>query len=77
MTLIGIEEPELTVHPGVLPMLYDFLIQASRRSQVLITTHSPDLLNHLARFWEGELPASPAEIPLGRSLALPGSRKAI
>ncbi|MGP0064508.1 MAG: AAA family ATPase [Isosphaeraceae bacterium] len=47
LTLIGIEEPELTVHPGALPMLYDFLVQASQRSQVLITTHSPDLLGLL------------------------------
>jgi predicted ATPase len=47
LSLIGIEEPELTVHPGVLPLLYDFLMQASRRSQVLITTHSPDLLGLL------------------------------
>jgi predicted ATPase len=47
LTLIGIEEPELTVHPGALPLLYDFLVQASKRSQVLITTHSPDLLGLL------------------------------
>ncbi len=47
LTLIGIEEPELTVHPGALPLLYDFLVQASERSQVLITTHSPDLLSLL------------------------------
>jgi len=47
LTLIGIEEPELTVHPGALPLLYDFLVQASERSQVLITTYSPDLLGLL------------------------------
>lgn len=47
LTLIGIEEPELTVHPGVLPLLYDSLIQASRRSQVLITTYNPDSLGLL------------------------------
>jgi len=43
--VIGIEEPELTVHPGAIPLLYDFLQQASRRSQVLVTTHSPELLD--------------------------------
>ena len=43
--VIGIEEPELTVHPGAIPLLYDFLKQASRRSQVLVTTHSPELLD--------------------------------
>ncbi len=45
--VIGIEEPELTVHPGAIPLLYDFLMQASRRSQVLITTHSPELLDQI------------------------------
>lgn len=45
LPLIGVEEPELTVHPGVLPLLMDYLRQASRRSQVLITTHSPELLD--------------------------------
>ena len=43
--VIGIEEPELTVHPGAIPLLYDFLKQASVRSQVLVTTHSPELLD--------------------------------
>lgn len=47
LTLIGIEEPELTIHPGALRLLYDFLEEASTRSQVVITTHSPDLLEHL------------------------------
>lgn len=43
--VIGIEEPELTVHPGAIPLLFDFLQQASHRSQVLVTTHSPELLD--------------------------------
>jgi predicted ATPase len=45
--LIGFEEPELAVHPGALPVLYDFLREASARSQILITTHSSDLLDLL------------------------------
>ena len=44
-TLIGIEEPELCVHPGMLPLLFDLLNEASTRGQVLITTHSPELLS--------------------------------
>ncbi len=44
---IGIEEPELTVHPGALPLLYDYLLEASERSQILVTTHSPLLLDYL------------------------------
>lgn len=47
LALVGIEEPELTIHPGALPIVYDFLKEASFRSQVLITTHSPDLLGLL------------------------------
>jgi predicted ATPase len=45
--VICIEEPELTVHPGAIPLLYDFLKQASKRSQVLVTTHSPELLDRM------------------------------
>lgn len=44
LTLVGIEEPELTIHPGAIPVVYDFITEAADRSQVLITTHSPDLL---------------------------------
>lgn len=43
--VIGIEEPELTVHPGAIPLLFDFLKQATERSQVILTTHSPELLD--------------------------------
>jgi predicted ATPase len=42
--LLAIEEPELTIHPGALGVLCDALKEASARSQVLITTHSPDLI---------------------------------
>jgi predicted ATPase len=44
--VIGIEEPELTVHPGAIPLLYDHLNQATEESQVIITTHSPEMLDH-------------------------------
>ncbi len=45
LPVIGVEEPELTVHPGALPMLYDYLLQASEGSQVLVTTHSPLIID--------------------------------
>ena len=45
-TLIGIEEPESTIHPGAAAILTDALIEGSARHQVLVTTHSPDLLDH-------------------------------
>jgi predicted ATPase len=43
---IAIEEPELTIHPGALSVLCDALQEASLRSQVLVTTHSPELVSH-------------------------------
>lgn len=43
--VIGIEEPELTVHPGAIPLLHDYLTQATKRGQVIVTTHSPELLD--------------------------------
>ena len=45
LSVVGIEEPELTVHPGAIPLLYDYLNQASEMSQVLFTTHSPLILD--------------------------------
>lgn len=45
LAIIGIEEPELTIHPGAIELIFDFLKQASRNSQIIITTHSPDLLD--------------------------------
>lgn len=47
LTLVGIEEPELTVHVGAIPLLYDYLKEASRRGQVLLTTHCIELLEKL------------------------------
>ena len=47
ISLIGIEEPELTVHPGALAVLADLLNEASMRSQVIVTTHSPDLIDYV------------------------------
>lgn len=38
--LICIEEPELGLHPDVLPGLADLLREASQRSQIIVTTHS-------------------------------------
>jgi predicted ATPase len=45
--LIGVEEPELYIHPGALAIVHDHLAEASRGSQVIFTTHSPDLLDLL------------------------------
>ena len=45
LPLVGIEEPELKVHPGAFAMLMDYLRQASDISRVLLTSHSPELLD--------------------------------
>jgi predicted ATPase len=46
--LIAIEEPELGLHPDVLPYLGKLLVQASKRTQLVVTTHSPMLVDALS-----------------------------
>jgi predicted ATPase len=48
LSLIGIEEPELMIHPGALAYLADVIWAASHRSQIIISTHSPDLISRFA-----------------------------
>lgn len=43
--LVGIEEPEAAVHPGAAGVLRDALRVAADNMQVLVTSHSPDLLD--------------------------------
>jgi len=45
--LIGIEEPELGLHPDILPKLADLLVAGSERSQLIVTTHSDVLVDAL------------------------------
>jgi len=44
-SLIAVEEPEATIHPGALESVLDLLRHASKHMQVVITTHSPELLD--------------------------------
>ncbi len=46
--LLGIEEPELGLHPDMIPKLADLLIDASSRCQLLVTTHSDILVDALS-----------------------------
>ncbi|MBM3326559.1 MAG: chromosome segregation protein SMC, partial [Calditrichaeota bacterium] len=46
--LICIEEPELGLHPDVLPGLADLLVEASSRTQLIVTTHSDILIDALS-----------------------------
>lgn len=45
--LIAIEEPELGLHPDVIPQIARLLIEASERTQLVITTHSRLLVDCL------------------------------
>lgn len=44
-TLVGMEEPETALHPAASAALREALIRASRSTQVIVTSHSPDLLD--------------------------------
>lgn len=45
ISLVGIEEPEIALHPAAAGVLFDALTEASERVQVLVTSQSPDLLD--------------------------------
>jgi predicted ATPase len=45
--LICIEEPELGLHPDVISTVADLLIEASTRTQLIVTTHSEGLIDAL------------------------------
>ena len=43
--LVGIEEPEMALHPAAAGVLLDALRDAADKTQIIITSHSPDLLD--------------------------------
>ena len=43
--LVGIEEPEIALHPAAAGVLLDGLRDAADRTQIIVTSHSPDLLD--------------------------------
>src|SRR4029077_5845885 len=44
-SVLLIEEPEATIHPAAVEVVTQILLDASQERQVLITTHSPDILD--------------------------------
>jgi predicted ATPase len=46
--LICIEEPELGLHPDVISHVADLLLDASKRTQLIVTTHSEALVSRLS-----------------------------
>ena len=45
LPLVAIEEIEAGLHPGAVGILWDAMYEASRKCQVIVSTHSPDLLD--------------------------------
>jgi predicted ATPase len=43
--VIALEEPESTIHPEALSTLLDLIRGFSKDTQVIVTTHSPELLD--------------------------------
>src|SRR3954453_16198834 len=54
-SLVAIEEPETSLHPAAMRALVDALEEATGRTQILLTTHSADLLSdrdlHPSQVW--------------------------
>jgi len=46
--IIAIDEPETGLHPSMLPIVAEYAVDASTRSQVILTTHSPQFLDAFA-----------------------------
>jgi predicted ATPase len=46
--LVAIEEPELGLHPDILPSLAGLMVEASHRTQLVVTTHSEVLIDALS-----------------------------
>lgn len=44
--LLSIDEPEIGLHPAWMPILAEWIKQASQKTQIYISTHSADLLDH-------------------------------
>jgi predicted ATPase len=43
--LIAVDEPEAGLHPSMFPIIAEFAVEASTRTQVIVTTHSPQFLD--------------------------------
>ena len=59
--LVCIEEPELGLHPDVLPTLAQLLKEVSERTQIIVTTHSDVLVDALTDMPEAILVAGRSE----------------
>ena len=53
--LICIEEPETGLHPDILPTIAELMIEASQRTQLIVTTHSDILVSAFSEVPEAVL----------------------
>jgi predicted ATPase len=53
--LICLEEPEIGLHPDILPTVAELLVEASNRTQLVVTTHSDALVSGLSAHTESVL----------------------
>jgi predicted ATPase len=44
--LVAIEEPEKNLHPALLLKIMELMKEASKNKQLIITTHSPEIINY-------------------------------
>lgn len=75
--LVGIEEPETALHPAASGALMDALREATTHTQVLITSHSPDFLDHVDPEEDGLLVVESRDGTTVIAEADPASTKAI
>jgi len=43
--LTAIDEPELGLHPSMLPIVAEYAVTAAENAQIILTTHSPQFLD--------------------------------
>ena len=48
--LVCIEEPELGLHPDIIPKIADLLVEASEHTQLIVTTHSDILVDAMTDY---------------------------
>jgi predicted ATPase len=75
--LVGIEEPETALHPAAAGALVDALREATAHTQILVTSHSPDLLDHLDLQHDGLLAVRAQQGKTGIAPVDPASLAAI
>lgn len=70
--LICIEEPELGLHPDILPKVADLLRTASTRTQLIVTTHSDILVDAMTETPESVVVCAKAEGQTTMQRLVPG-----